>query len=103
MFCLYWAYDWAVRESRSGQFGLRSLFFGTFLFGLFWMLVRVIERYNAASSRAEGIASSLLISLLLVLFSAPFLLVMAESLVWGANWIVRRTFVQRWISRRRQG
>lgn len=103
-----WLTCWAVREdSRPGQFGLGSLFFLTTLAAVYFGLVRwlvVHSRYPIARGPGQVWQEYLVVGILcavLSLLGVPFLLMMAESLVWVAVAIVRRPWVQRWLKRRR--
>jgi hypothetical protein len=96
----------ALREdARAGQFGLGSLFFLTTFAAIYFGLIRwlvVHSRHAVVRGPIDVWQQYLAIGLVCVFLSVlavPFLVIMADSLVWLAVWIVRRPKVRRWLQR----
>ena len=105
---IVWLTCWALREdSRAGQFGLGSLFFLTTFAAVYFGLVRwlvVHSRHFVGRGPNEAWQQYLGVGLLCVVLcglAVPFLLIMAEGLVWLAVRIVRHPRVRRWLKGRR--
>jgi len=105
---VWWLTRWALRDdSRPGQFGLASLLLLLTVAAVYFALVRmvVIRFVSLGSSRPDEASWAFLMVAVFCLFFAllgvPFLLAMADSLVWFAVWLVRRPAVRRWLNERR--
>ncbi|NQU21022.1 MAG: hypothetical protein HQ567_07035 [Candidatus Nealsonbacteria bacterium] len=104
---LLWLTLWALRDDgRVGQFGLGSLFFLTGFVSIYFAMVRwlVVSLQQNWASQGSAIELFLVVSgicLLLSLLAIPFVLLMTESLIWFAVWLVHRPVVRRWLRARR--
>lgn len=98
---------WAVRGGgRRGQFSLATMLLVTTLAAIYFGVVRwlVVNSRPSMVDGSHGLAEFGIIGavcLFLAVLSIPFLLTMADSLVWLAVWIVERPAVRRWLSGRR--
>jgi len=105
---VWWLARWALRDdSRPGQFGLASLLLLLTVAAVYFAVVRMIVTRFVSLGRFPPDEAPLAflvvgaISLLLALLGVPFLLAMANSVVWLAVWLVRRPSVRRWLKDRR--
>jgi hypothetical protein len=104
---LTWLTLWARRkDSRMGQFQIGSLFFLTALLAMLlgtarWTIGRMgTERYPLGDAFAL-LAVVTCVWLFLAAISLPFVMGMAESVVWAGVWSLRQPIVRRAIGRLR--
>lgn len=106
--CLVLLTRWSVRDVVGPkQFRLATLLIVT---GLFSVLFAVVRWFATGPGRpgprlpSDGMIwlETFVLGVGLTLISVPFLLSMAEALVWAAVWIVRRKVVRAWLQRARQ-
>jgi hypothetical protein len=99
---LVWATSWAIRkDARRNQFSIVTLLFLTLIAAIYLGAIRWLADL-AGDGLQAGDATFLAaaaICLVLTALSAPFLLLIMESLVWFAAWLVRRPWVQGWLRR----
>lgn len=97
---------WAFRDDRRpGQFGIGSMLLGTVFFGVYLGVVRWLYVHQTSPPSGSSFGQFVIIAALCVLpaiLSVPFMLLLADSLVWAAVWLVRRKAVQRWLFGRRE-
>jgi hypothetical protein len=100
---LVWATSWAIRkESRRGQFSIATMMFLTFLAALYLGVIRLIaNQIDLPRNEEPTFLIAAVACVMLTVFSAPFLLLLMESLVWFAAWLVRRPWMQARIRRYR--
>lgn len=112
VFCTTLALVWLTRsalrgDGRKGQFGLASLFLLTTFAAVYFGAVRSVVVSSVPlpagrSSHAPGVFVLVgAICFVLAALAIPFVVAMADSLVWFAVWIVRRPSVRRWLRERR--
>jgi len=120
LFCsavvLFMLTRWALREeSRMGQFGIGTMLILTGLVSMYFATVRWLMVGRSPGSGEDsgflgialgsgenlGFLGIALVCLVLAVVAIPFVLGMAESLVWFAVWTVRRPAVRRWLSSKR--
>ena len=100
--CGILAVVWMAR-SRSDtplRFSIASLLLATFYIALFAGGVRWLVTAQAAA-RPTTIGTSAfanLVSIFIVLMSAPMVIGLLDSLAWMAAWLVRRPSVRRWLA-----
>ena len=105
---LFWMTLWALRDDdRPGQFGLGSLFFLTGFVSIYFATVRWLvvagQRNWASEENTTGLFLTIsAICLVLLAITIPFVLLLTESLIWFAVWIVHRPAVRRWLRQRRK-
>ena len=111
-FCTTLALVWLTRsaldrDGRKGQFGLGSLFFLTTFTAIYFGAVRWVVVHLAPSSLGRsnrGISPFVIVGaacLMLAACAIPFVVAVADSLVWFAVWLVRRPSIRRWLRDRR--
>ena len=105
---VWWLARWALRDdSRPGQFGLASLLLLITVAAVYFAVVRwVVNRSVSLGSfrpdeASQGFLTVGVFCLLLALLGVPFLVAMADSLVWLAVCLVRHPAVRRWLKDRR--
>lgn len=106
---LWWLTGWAMRrESRVGQFTVRSLLFVTLYAAVFlgfvrWIVVagRAHGAFPVSQDLGKTVAFVTLICLMLLVISLPVLICMTEVVLWGAVWLLKRPAVRRWRRARR--
>ena len=78
---------------------------GVFL-AVYFSMVRWLDVHLKVISGEPGeparLVPAVMISLLFVLLSIPFVAYMTESLIWFAAWLVRRRFIQNLLLRKRR-
>jgi hypothetical protein len=97
---------WALRPSLRGcQLELGSLFLLTAILAVYLAAIRGLLAAAAVPMERLNLGAwigILMGSFCLLLFSAPFILVLGDSLLSLAAWLVWRPAVQRWLRRLRQ-
>lgn len=99
---LVWITSWAMRkDSRGNQFSILTLLFltllvATYLGAIRWLADLAGDELGAGEHTFLAAAA---ICVILTLISLPFMVLIMESLVWFAAWLVRRPWVQQWIRR----
>jgi hypothetical protein len=99
---LVWVTSWAMRtDSRRNQFSILTLLFLTLLAAIYLGAIRWIADLSGDRLGAGGqtFLAAAVLCVILTLISLPFLVLVMESLVWFAAWLVRRPWVQRRIRR----
>lgn len=106
--CLVLLTRWSVTAvTGPRQFRLATLMIVTGLFSIHFGVVRWFATGRGGHeprlpSDGPIWINTFVLGVGLTLISVPFLLSMAEALVWAAVWIVRRKAVRAWLLRRRQ-
>jgi len=89
---LAWATAWALRDNaRQSQISILTMLFLTLLAAVYLGAIRWLT--DAAGDRIGGGASFVAVAAIggfLTLLSLPFVILLMESLVWFAVWLVRR-------------
>ena len=100
---LVWLTSRAVRrESRQGQFSIATMLFLTFLAAAYLSVIRVLAgQMTVVPGNPPPFIQAAILCGFLSGMSAPFLLILMDSFVWLAAWIVRRPWIQRRLRRLR--
>ena len=99
---LTWATLWALRQdTRKNQFSIQTLLFLMTVSAVYLGVVRLLadlggDRLGAGSASLLSIA---VFCLVLTVLSLPVMVLIMESLVWFAAWLVRRPWVQAMLGR----
>lgn len=97
---LTWATLWALRQdTRKNQVSIQTLLFLMTVVGAYLGVVRLLadlggDRLGAGSASLLSVA---VFCLVLTVLSLPVMVLIMESLVWFAAWLVRGPWIQRWL------
>ncbi len=104
---LLWFALWVFSDNwRPGQFSIGSMMFLAVFVAMFFGVVRWLvdnsHLLNGDELGVQAFASVGAVCLAVTAAAFPFLLLMTESLLWASVWLVRRDWIRRWLSRRRE-
>ncbi len=90
------------KQDRRGQFSIATMLFLTFLAAAYLSVIRVLAgQMRVIPGDTPPFVQAAILCVFLTGMSAPFLLILMDSFVWLAAWIVRRPWIQRRLRRLR--
>lgn len=114
VFCIVVGLIWLTnsalnKEARRWQFGIGSMLMTTLFASIYFSVVRwlVVNQWRPSYVKGDaGLGQFLGFGVLCFILAAlgiPFLILLADRLVWFAVWLVKRPLVRRWLANRRTG
>jgi hypothetical protein len=95
---VFWLARWAERDARGGQFGIASLlllvvYIACFLAAVRWCLIVTHQARQLTADLEPTLlefAMTSLFGLVILYISLPILLVLLDSVMWSAVWLLKR-------------